>query len=252
MSFWNPWRGCHRLGEGCRFCYIHKGDVKRGINTDVIVKTDSFFKPIEKKKNGDYKMGSGMVYLCFQSDFLIEDADNWRGECWNMIRQRPDCHFIFLTKRIDRFAKCKPLDWGEGYDNITVGVSCENQHTVDERLSVLCSEPIKHRNIILQPLIESVDIEDYLAEVELVVVGGEYGAGSRPLDYGWVCDVRDQCIKANVAFQFRQCASHFIKDGKDYKLAYNQLAKQARAAGIDFEPNQAKPNQAKPNQAKPS
>ena len=30
MAMWNPWRGCHKYSEGCEFCYIHKGDVKRG------------------------------------------------------------------------------------------------------------------------------------------------------------------------------------------------------------------------------
>ena len=43
------------------------------------------------------------VYLCFSSDFLVEDADAWRLECWQMIRERSDLHFLFLTKRIERF-----------------------------------------------------------------------------------------------------------------------------------------------------
>ena len=136
MSMWSPWRGCRRVSEGCRFCYIHKGDAKRGVETEKIVKTDNFYAPIEKKKNGEYKMKSGVVYVCFQGDFLIEEADEWRSECWAMIRERSDCHFIFLTKRINRFDICKPSDWEDGYDNVTVGVSCENQQAVDERLPI--------------------------------------------------------------------------------------------------------------------
>lgn len=30
MAMWNPWRGCHKHSEGCKYCYIHKGDFKRG------------------------------------------------------------------------------------------------------------------------------------------------------------------------------------------------------------------------------
>ena len=234
MSIWNPWRGCHRHSEGCRYCYIYKGDWKRGIDTEKIEKTKNYYAPIEKKKNGEYKMKPGTVYVCFQGDFLIEEADDWRGECWEMIRMRSDCRFIFLTKRIERFELCKPSDWGEGYDNVTVGVSCENQQAVDERLPILSAQQIKKRNIILQPLIEAVNIEPYLSKTDLVIVGGEYGIGARPLYYEWVLDVREQCIKANVDFEFRQCATHFIKDGKEYTLAYNQLGKQANAAGIDY------------------
>lgn len=231
---WSPWRGCRRISEGCRFCYIHKGDEKRGVETEKIVKTDNFYAPIEKKKNGKYKMKSGVVYVCFQGDFLIEEADEWRSECWDMIRERSDCHFIFLTKRISRFDICKPSDWENGYDNVTVGVSCENQQAIDVRLPILSAQPIKHRNIILQPLIEAVNIDPYISKAELVIVGGEYDLNARPLRYEWVLDIREKCVKANVNFEFRQCSTHFIKDGKEYTLAYNQLGRQAKAAGIDY------------------
>ena len=33
MAMWNPWRGCHKYSEGCRYCYIHKGDLRRGVDT---------------------------------------------------------------------------------------------------------------------------------------------------------------------------------------------------------------------------
>lgn len=55
MSMWNPWRGCHRYSEGCKYCYIHKGDAKRGVNTDEIVKTDNFTLPLQKPKKASTK-----------------------------------------------------------------------------------------------------------------------------------------------------------------------------------------------------
>ena len=57
MAMWNPWRGCKKCSDGCLHCYIHKGDYKRGINTNDIVKTKDFYKPIEKLKNGSKKVG---------------------------------------------------------------------------------------------------------------------------------------------------------------------------------------------------
>jgi len=120
MAMWNPWRGCKKCSDGCKYCYIHKGDLKRGINTFEIVKTKDFMKPVEKLKNGSYKMKPGMVYLCFSSDFLIEEADEWRPDCWKMIKERQDCTFLFLTKRIDRFMQCIPDDWNGGYENVIV------------------------------------------------------------------------------------------------------------------------------------
>ena len=163
MAIWNPWRGCHRKSEGCMHCYIHKGDAKRGVDTSLIRQTDKFDVPIARKKNGKYKIGSGsIVYVCFQSDFLIAEADEWRNECWDMIRERSDLHFIFLTKRIERFMDCIPDDWGNGYTNVTVGVSVENQKRADERLSILKQLPIVHKNIILQPMISAIDLSGYL------------------------------------------------------------------------------------------
>ena len=86
MSIWNPWRGCKKCREGCLHCYIHKGDLKRGVDTSKIIRTKDFDKPLVKLKNGNYKMKSGIGYLCFSTDFLIEEADEWRNECWKMIK----------------------------------------------------------------------------------------------------------------------------------------------------------------------
>ena len=238
MAMWNPWRGFHKHSEGCKYCYIHKGDAKRGIDTDNIVKTDNFDAPIRKyqrgKNKGEYKMKSGeIVYLCFSTDFLIKDADIWRDECWQIIREREDLHFIFLIKRIERFMDCIPDDWGDGYDNVTVGCTIENQKMADYRLSVFDTLPIKHKNIICQPLIEKIDISTHLENVEKVIVGGESDYNARPLHYDWVLAIREQCISKGVKFEFRQCGSNFIKDGKLYKLNVRQLCSQAKKANIN-------------------
>lgn len=173
MAIWNPWRGCKKCSDGCKFCYIHKGDAKRGVDTSKIVLTKDFYKPIERKKNGEYKMNNGLTYTCFQSDFLIEDADEWRSECWKMIKERTDCTFIFLTKRIERFLQCIPKDWSDGYENVVVACTIENQKNADKNLSIFANLPIKHKNIVAQPLIEDIQIEKYLDSIELVVVGGD-------------------------------------------------------------------------------
>lgn len=235
---WEPWRGCHRYSEGCQFCYIHKGDAKRGVDTDQIVKTGRADAPIARKKNGEYRIASGQtVYLCFSSDFLLPEADGWRDECWRMMRQREDLDFLFLTKRIERFMDCIPANWGSGYDNVTVGCTVENQRRADERLPLFHDLPIKHKNIICQPMISPINLSGYLEGVELVVVGGESDRFARALDYDWVLSVREQCVKARVSFAFRQCGTHFIKDGREYTLNARNLASQARKAGIDYYPS---------------
>ncbi|MGN0468766.1 MAG: DUF5131 family protein [Acutalibacteraceae bacterium] len=234
MAMWNPWRGCKKCSEDCLHCYIHKADARRGIDTGKIVKTDSFDKPVKKLKSGEYKMKSGLVYVCFSSDFFVEEADIWRDEAWKMMRERADCTFLFLTKRIERFYTCIPDDWGDGYDNVVICCTVENQKNADKKLSFFSSLPIKHKCITAQPLIERIDIEKYLDDIELVVVGGESDKNARPLDYSWVLDIRSQCIRKNVSFEFRQCATNFIKDEKNYRLQVKDLCKQAKKADINF------------------
>lgn len=236
MPVWNPWRGCKRCSEGCAHCYIHKGDAKRGVDTSEIIKTKDFYKPVEKLKKGDYKMKAGLVYLGFSTDFLIEEADGWRDECWRMIKERQDCTFLFLTKRIERFMECIPDDWADGYENVVVCCTVENQRNADKKLSVFSALPIRHKCITAQPLIERVDMERYLDGIELVTVGGESDKCARPLDYDWVLDIREQCIRRHVNFKFRQCGTYFIKDGRRYKLQTKDLCSQARKAGIDYKP----------------
>ena len=231
---WNPWRGCHRYSEGCQHCYIHKGDARRGVDTGDVVKTDKFDWPVRQNKKGTYSIKPGqLVFLCFTTDFLVEDADAWRGQCWDMMRQRSDLHFLFLTKRIGRFMDCAPPDWGEGWDNVTVGCTVENQARAEERLALFSTLPIRHKNIICQPLLEQIDLAPYLPGVELVVVGGESDRSARPLHYDWVLDIRQQCICAGIPFEFRQCGTHFIKDGKQYTLRVKDLGAQARKANIN-------------------
>ena len=234
MAMWNPWRGCRKCSDGCLHCYIHKGDARRKVNTNNIVRTKDFYKPVEKTKNGSYKMKPGTVYLGFSTDFLIEEADEWRGECWSMIRERSDCTFLFLTKRIERFKDCIPDDWADGYENVIVCCTVENQKNADRKLSVFKALPIKHKCITAQPLLERVNLEKYLDGIELVVVGGESDTNARVLDYAWVLDIQEQCVRKNVDFEFRQCGTHFIKDGRLYKLQTKDLCRQARAADINY------------------
>ncbi|NLK94498.1 MAG: DUF5131 family protein [Clostridiales bacterium] len=236
MATWNPWKGCHRKSEGCENCYIFRANDRKKIDTNNIFKTDEFNKPIEKDKKGNYKIKSGnMVFLCFNADFLVEEADHWRGEVYDIIRERKDLNFMFLTKRIERFLNVLPNDFKDNFDNLIVGCTIENQKRADERLKIFKELPIKHKIITIQPMLEAIDISKYLdGNIELVVVGGESGKNVRPLNYDWVLDIRNQCMKANVSFEFRQVGSNFIKDGKTYNIQRQYLCAQARKAGINF------------------
>lgn len=235
---WNLWHGCHKLSEGCRHCYVYRGDVKRDIDSRVVVQTKNFDLPVRRKRNGEYKIPSGtLVYTCFTSDFLLEDADPWRAQAWEMIRTRSDLHFLMITKRIDRLAACLPADWGDGYDHVTICCTVENQACADYRLPIYRALPVKHKVIICEPLLERIDLSAYsIGEwIEQVVAGGESGYEARPCNFDWVMELRGICVQNGVSFWFKQTGAKFIKDGKLYNIARQFQHSQARKAGINVE-----------------
>ena len=163
MIIWNPWHGCHKVSEGCAHCYMYFLDSKRGLDTSHVFRTENFTMPIQRRRDGQFKLPSGMtLYVGLSTDFFVEEADAWRDEAWRIIRQRPDIFFRLLTKRPQRFADCLPDDWGEGYENVMLNVTTENQKRADERLPILLQTPAKHRGFMAAPYIGPVDAEQYL------------------------------------------------------------------------------------------
>ena len=234
---WNLWHGCHKLSAGCRYCYVYRGDYNRGIDSSVVTKTKSFDLPLQKKRNGDYKIPPGtLVYTCFTSDFFLDDADKWRGEAWEMMRIRNDLNFLMITKRIDRLNVSLPDDWGEGYDNVTICCTVENQDRADYRLPIYKIAPIKHKIIICEPLLEKIDLTPYDigSWVEQVVAGGESGNEARACDYEWIMELRKICIKENVSLWFKQTGAKFVKDGRLYNIKRQFQHSQARKSGLSY------------------
>ena len=236
---WNPWHGCRKISAGCRHCYVYREDAAFGttVATSEVRRTASFYLPLQLNRRKVWKYPSGTEFaLCFTSDLLIEEADGWRDEVWDIIRRRNDCRFFFFTKRIDRFAECLPLDWGDGYPNVGVGCTVENQDRADYRLPIFLDAPIRHRMIIAAPLLERIDLRSYLdpARIISVSVGGESGKYARPLDYHWVTDLRAQCMAHQVPFNFHQTGSYLIKDSRLHRIPREHQHSQARKAGLDW------------------
>lgn len=232
---WNPWHGCHKISAGCQNCYVYRSDAKHGKNASEVVKTSSFYLPIAHARDGSYKIPSGsFIWTCFTSDFLLADADAWRKEAWRMMKERSDCEFLFITKRITRFAECLPEDWGDGYPNVSICCTVENQAKADERLPVFRDASIRHKMIVCEPLLERLDLSAYLdGWVESVTVGGESGEQARLCEYDWILEIRRQCIEANVPFHFKQTGAVFQKDGKIYRIPRKLQHAQARKANIN-------------------
>lgn len=240
MQSWNPWHGCRKISEGCQNCYVYRTDSRYGKDSGKAEKTCSFDLPLKRDRTGGWKLqNDGLaVATCLTSDFWIDEADQWRSDIWKIIKVRRDLDFFIITKRIHRFYKELPEDWGDGYDNVIIGCTCECQRTADFRLPIFLEAPIKHKVIICAPLIEEIDISAYLNEnIEQVSVGGESGENARICNYDWVLSVRDQCAAKNVDFHFHQTGAKLMKDGILYRIPRKFQHSQARKAGINIHNN---------------
>ncbi|HEX2395770.1 MAG TPA: DUF5131 family protein [Bacteroidales bacterium] len=233
---WNPWHGCHKISEGCRNCYVYRIDARHDRDASIVSRNVGFNMPLKKSRSGGYKIKPGeTVFTCFTSDFFLEDADEWRAEAWQMIRFRKDLDFFIITKRIHRFYVNLPSDWGEGYPNVTICSTCENQDRADYRLPILLDVPVRHKAIICEPLLDKMNISRWLKPcIEEVVVGGESGNEARICNYEWVLDLQNQCVKHGIPFHFKQTGAKFMKEGRLYNIRRPDQHRQARKAGIDW------------------
>lgn len=226
-DIWNPWHGCTKKSEGCRYCYMYTLDKMRDADGSKIYKVKQNFNyPLQKNKFGEYKVQSGeYLRVCLTSDFFLEEADAWRDEAWDMIKQRPDVAFFLLTKRPERVMAHLPSNWNDGWENVFLSVSTENQPRAEERLEILSLLPFKHKGVVAAPFIGPISLKKWLARgfIEQVIAGGENYEGARVLSYAWVKALYEECKSYNVKFCFMETGTRFEKDGKIYTLKDKDL-----------------------------
>ncbi len=226
-DIWNPWHGCAKKSEGCANCYMYFLDRARNIDPSRVFKVkNNFDYPLQKNSRGEYKVKSGeTLRVCMTSDFFIEEADEWRGEAWKIISERPDILFYLLTKRPERVAKLLPKNWGGGWENVFFNVTAENQARADERVPLLLDLPFRHKGVMVAPFIGEVSLKKYLkgGAIERVVAGGENYDGSRVLKCEWVEKLYSECVESDTTFCFIETGTLFEKGGKIYRMPDKRL-----------------------------
>jgi protein gp37 len=141
------------------------------------------------------------IFVNSMSDlFHTEVPDAYLERVFNVMRRAHWHCFQMLTKRADRLAALAPeIDWPS---NVWMGVSVESVDYI-QRIDELRGTGAKVKFLSLEPLLGPLSQLD-LRGIDWVIVGGESGPRSRPIDPGWVIEIRDQCRRAGVAFFFKQ------------------------------------------------
>ena len=217
---WNPVTGCSQTSPGCDNCYA----------LTLAARLKAMGNP-RYQVDGDPN-GSGPGFGLQLHHDLLDVPRRWRrqrtifvnsmsdlfqpgvpvefiAEVFAVMNETSRHRFQVLTKRSHRLAEMADhLNWS---DNIWMGVSVETQR-YGFRIDHLRGVPCRIRFLSLEPLIGPLPNLD-LAGIHWVIVGGESGHSARPVDPGWVRDIRDQCADASVPFFFKQWGGRTPKAG---------------------------------------
>lgn len=201
-STWNPVTGCTKISPGCKNCYAERmakrlkamgqPNYVNGFTPAVHEKT--LLLPLTWKKPQRIFVNSmsDLFHKDIPEDFILKVFDVMRQASWH--------RFQVLTKRSDRLLELNPrLPWAE---NIWMGVTVENQDFAF-RVDHLRRTNAFIKFLSMEPLLGKVSNLNLIG-LDWVIVGGESGPGSRPMDHSWVVDIRNQCQQAHVSFFFKQ------------------------------------------------
>jgi protein gp37 len=148
------------------------------------------------------------IFVNSMSDLFHRDVPlSFIQKVFRVMNECPQHKFQVLTKRVERLVEIEgKLSWT---DNIWMGVSVESSAYV-HRVDLLRTSAAHIKFLSLEPLLGPLCGLN-LSGIDWVIVGGESGPFARPVEPDWVIDIRNQCVKANVPFFFKQWGGVFKK-----------------------------------------
>jgi protein gp37 len=201
-STWNPLTGCSKVSAGCRNCYAERmarrlqamGQANYANGFRLTVHERILDQPLSWRK-------PQMVFVNSMSDLFHPEVPlDFILRAFEVMNQASWHTFQVLTKRSERLLELSPLlPWSP---NIWMGVSVENARFA-YRIDHLRKTGAEVKFLSLEPLLGPL-YNLNLKGIDWVIVGGESGPGSRPMDPFWVKDIQGQCQRAGVPFFFKQ------------------------------------------------
>lgn len=211
----NPWIGCAKVSPGCKNCYA-EAMTKRRTNWGVIwgvngtrKKTSlaNWRKPLAWNREAKASGRRGRVFCSSLADVFEDRPDlaPMRSGLFSLIKVTPDLDWLLLTKRPENIEKMLPPDWHDGWPNVWLGASAEDQIRYDERIDTLLKTKAKVHFISAEPLLGEIRIRHSPKDgLNWIIVGGESGPNFRRMDLRWAKKLRDDARKRGVIFFFKQ------------------------------------------------
>lgn len=222
---WNPVRGCTKISPGCAHCYAETfAERFRGVSGHPYEQGFDLRLVPEKIADPLLWSKSQMVFVNSMSDLFHKDIPDEYIKLVVQVMAKANWHvYQVLTKRSERLRDLltTTLSFAASLPHIWWGVSVENRKHGLPRIDHLREAKTAMSFLSIEPLIE--DVGDFVLNgINWVIVGGESGAGARPMKPEWVKNIRRQCRAASVPFFFKQWGGIRKKiagrmlDGKTY------------------------------------
>lgn len=197
---WNPVMGCTKCSDGCVNCYAEllvQKRVKSEKNMTFNIRVN------EKQLNKKFDDNKEFVFVCSQSDLFHHSIpENVINKTLNKMVECKDKKFAVCTKRSAYLREYfnNPNLIEKNYDNVIFGVTVESNKYKSRIEDLLECDFIKHRFVCFEPLLEEIDIKEYLktGKINWVVVGCETGDNARSCNMKWIEKIVKQSHKYNV------------------------------------------------------
>ncbi len=165
-------------------------------------------------------------------DLFRTKMNDVRQRLFDLIRHTPHLDWLLLTKRPENVPRMVSPGWLLNWPrNVWLGTSVEDQQAADERIPQLLKVPAAVRFLSCEPLLGPLDLNRWLyssydraamdsqlisplpgteaaarwtVKVNWVILGGESGPGSRPMNVEWVEDVLADCNQSGTACFVKQ------------------------------------------------
>jgi protein gp37 len=199
---WNPVRGCTKVSPGCKHCYAERfAERFRDVQGHPFEQGFDLRLVPQKLDDPLHWRKPQRVFVNSMSDLFHEDVPLEYIQRVFAVMNQADWHqYQVLTKRAERLeAVGTDLQWGP---HIWMGVSVEDKDYL-WRADHLRRTKAHVKFLSIEPLLGRLGKLNLIG-INWVIVGGESGPGARPMDAEWVSDIRNQCVRAGVAFFFKQ------------------------------------------------
>jgi protein gp37 len=190
----NPWIGCQKVSPGCDHCYAeammdHRYKrVQWGPHGERQRTSEQNWKtPIQWNAQArTFRAENGhrpRVFCASLADVFDNQVDSsWRNDLFALIRKCNKLDWLMLTKRPENIEKMLPSDWRDGYSNVWLGTTAEDQTRFEFRWKRLKKVPAVIRFISYEPALGPVRLPSNGLLPDWLISGGESGPGARTIE----------------------------------------------------------------------